>query len=620
MKKTFKLKALAFSILLLVLPLSAAFAQFSSNPSAGGSALDRIMAERGITDLDGRGGADLERYLNSIKDKDQLAAYHAAISKELADTTKVYNDAKAICDLWDKRDGLLKWLDEERRKHQGALATPLEIIGDTSKPFKVQSDTRVKQTRYVYKRVIRLAPDGNGALCDRNALAEAQARKALLEKAHNHTRRAVETFDERRSEWVREIYSDRGFFTPNPGDLSIVLLGRVFGVVGNVLPGGGNQILGSLIGIFNAAWVVAIGLGVFWIVFSSVVAAAGSGEMMAGKGKKTVFHIIRIVVGFSLVVPSATTGYSLAQTATMWVAVQGVGMGSRVYERFNDFIKVSGSVVQTKPLKSEELEEIMPMSLAILQATTCMYKLQDLLGHTSRLDNEVSNQLSEFSDVAAANNRPTNPMEHVGYGVNSDNTITFGTRRKGSSDPQYNSECGRIQLDTFAYQNFPELMKVLEEMRRQDKSSSTVIDLIALVNQTGDSKYKDLHIALAGSGDDYKTQLTMGQIEALFKELTTYQRLAALETILQVRPVARNIAAADIRALQHEDKKGVLNAIMKESAKGMGDSVIAFATIFDPIRTRFTDTGDGNRQNRLKQMRELGWLYTPLVALDATRA
>lgn len=414
------------------------------------------------------------------------------------------------------------------------------------------------------------------------------------------------------------------FFTPKQGDLSVALLGRIFGTVGNILPGGGNQILGALIGIFNTAWVAAIGLGVFWIVSTSVVAAAGSGEMMAGKGKKTVFHTIRIVVGFALVVPSATTGYSLAQTATMWIAVQGVGMASRVYERFHQFISVSGSVVPGKPPAIEDLEKVLPMSVAVVQSATCMYKLQDLMAAESKEEMrtalEAEKEVGTFSDVVVAlpSQRPTVPMDRVGYGLNDDNTVTFGTRKTGEPGYQYNDECGRIDIGQYTKDQFPELVQFVEDAKRGGPAE---INVLMLARQTGKPQYERFYSVAGGTTDTrggrYGT-LTVGEIDKVFKQVMTYQRLGTLEVINQLKPAARKIASADIAGLRQNDPQKVLEDLKQSSGMAMGASVGVFATILDPLRTYFADT-DEARKARLKEMEKLGWLYTPLAMLDAAR-
>ena len=94
------------------------------------------------------------------------------------------------------------------------------------------------------------------------------------------------------------------YFNPPQGDYSVTMLERMFGVVGNVVQGRGNQLFGMLVGVFNTCWIVAIGVGVMFVVWDLVMRAASHGDSMgASHGKKSAFKIIGIVVGFALQYP-----------------------------------------------------------------------------------------------------------------------------------------------------------------------------------------------------------------------------------------------------------------------------------------------------------------------------
>ena len=64
---------------------------------------------------------------------------------------------------------------------------------------------------------------------------------------------------------------------PPPGDLSIMFLGNIFGVVDGVLAGTGSQIAGTIFGVFNAAVLALGGILITYTVLVSTMNTAQDG-------------------------------------------------------------------------------------------------------------------------------------------------------------------------------------------------------------------------------------------------------------------------------------------------------------------------------------------------------
>jgi outer membrane murein-binding lipoprotein Lpp len=610
----------------IVLPVSGAFAQSSVNNQL--SSIDQLEAQAAAKTQE---AADLADSIKAAEDS--IALLKAQITA--LEASKVYKP--------DKCSGTEKFFYPNKCKR-------IELERAAADEINSQIEADIARINAEIGKV------GGEITGYTKAQREAQEEAARLEQMRDEARTAL----------IGQLDEDRGFFTPKTAELSITLLSRIFGTVGNVLQGGGNQLLGTLISLFNAAWVVAIGIGVLWIVWSSVIAAAGSGELMS-KGKKTVFNIIRIVIGFSLVVPSATTGYSLAQVGVMWIAVQGVGMAGNISDRFHEYLQQGGAVVPAKPpAVSGDLEKILPMNLTVLQAEICMYKLQDIMADENRKDQQFKDDTAEFVDGIAPSQPAANA--NVGYSLNDDNTITFGTRK---DDGSYNSECGKITFNTnftgyvdekivgknleaidaaeekFGYRaasfNLQDEIRA-EAEKRADEAMARLggnlflgdllephIGFQAQYEQLVRERAVELEMARQEDeriwaqieeslGDDFyiwEGQQSVGSAD----ELLMLQQLATTEVILQMQPIARSIASLDdISGLEENDPDGVLDSIRAQGSKSMAGATMVFATIFDPVRAATIDDEDEDRIQRMKEFKEFGWLYTPIAMLDSARS
>lgn len=364
-----------------------------------------------------------------------------------------------------------------------------------------------------------------------------------------------------------DISSSLSFFAPSSTDYSVTILETVFGVVGNVLHGRGNQLLGIGIGIFNAGWVIAIGIGILYVIWDSVIHAAQSGEMMMGRGKKTVFKIIGIIIGFTLAVPSAGTGYSMAQSGAMWIVVQGVGLADRISDKMYSYFKSGGVVYQPNPATGEEMMPLMPPAASILKSQICMYKLESILDKDKKAQDDAIGKIEDtLGSLPSYGYDSTRP---VGYSVNSDNTITVGTR---SSDEEfaenghrYNNECGTLMWN-YSHDTFVERM--------------------------GSTSY-----------DESQANSERAQVIAMMQQ-------AASQMFSSLEPVAKEIAAIDPAS---ETSEEAFLAIADTAGMAMANSGVGYATLMDPARQQSLVASQGDLDKSLAEYNARGWVFTPFL-------
>lgn len=133
-------------------------------------------------------------------------------------------------------------------------------------------------------------------------------------------------------------------FTPVVGDISVVFLGNIFGVVDGVLAGNGSQIAGQLFGLFNAAVLALAGMLVFYTLLVSTMNTAQDGQNI-GKRWSSVFVPIRSIAGITLLLPKVS-GYCVLQIFIMWVVVQGIGAADKVWSSALSYLNRGGTIIR----------------------------------------------------------------------------------------------------------------------------------------------------------------------------------------------------------------------------------------------------------------------------------
>ncbi len=145
---------------------------------------------------------------------------------------------------------------------------------------------------------------------------------------------------------------DLSFFNPdqlkNYTDVSVSYLDQVFGTVGTVLQGTSGQMMGHLFYRLNEGFMVVAGLMMVYTLGTTAVRMTTEGVSVS-PGKTTLYTTLKVAVGFSLLIPSAATGYSVMQDIVMRVVVAGVGLADEIWSNSLDYLK-DGGVVWTKPI------------------------------------------------------------------------------------------------------------------------------------------------------------------------------------------------------------------------------------------------------------------------------
>lgn len=170
-------------------------------------------------------------------------------------------------------------------------------------------------------------------------------------------------------------------FSPTPGDVSVVFLGNIFGVVDGVLAGSGSQIVGEMFGVFNSAVLSLGGIILLYTLLVSTLNTAHEGQML-GQKWSSIWVPIRSTVGIGLLLPKAS-GYCTMQIFVMWVVVQGIGAADSIWSAALNYLNSGGVIVQKQMASSTSAEadngKIMNAAMGIATAQLCMQALQSKL-------------------------------------------------------------------------------------------------------------------------------------------------------------------------------------------------------------------------------------------------
>lgn len=176
-----------------------------------------------------------------------------------------------------------------------------------------------------------------------------------------------------------ESISSYDIFTPPNTDKSVNYLGQIFGTVGGVVHGTSGQLLSELFRVFNYGMVILASCIMVYTIIISVINTAQEGEFM-GKKMNSTWVVFRAVAGIGILVPKYS-GYSLIQVFIMWVAVQGVGLADKTWDRAVDYLG-DGGVVYAPPAQNVNSAGGMPKTfdtaVQIFNSEVCMFKAQDM--------------------------------------------------------------------------------------------------------------------------------------------------------------------------------------------------------------------------------------------------
>ena len=138
---------------------------------------------------------------------------------------------------------------------------------------------------------------------------------------------------------------------PPSSDVSVIFLSNIFGVVDGVLRGTGSQIMGAMFSVFNSAVLALGGIIIMYTLIVSTVNTAHEGQML-GQKWSSIWVPVRSTLGLTLLIPKAS-GYCLMQIMFMWIVVQGVGAGDKVWQAALSYLNRGGVMVQQQidPIK-----------------------------------------------------------------------------------------------------------------------------------------------------------------------------------------------------------------------------------------------------------------------------
>ncbi len=127
-------------------------------------------------------------------------------------------------------------------------------------------------------------------------------------------------------------------FSPDPDDVTVGILGHIFGPIIDVLVKGqdpntvaaASNLLATLFTFFNSGILVVGSIIVGYVAVMGAVNTANDGEAM-GKAWSTVWTPVRIVAGGSVLLPSAS-GYSFMQMLVLTISLWSIGFANGIYK------------------------------------------------------------------------------------------------------------------------------------------------------------------------------------------------------------------------------------------------------------------------------------------------
>jgi len=261
--------------------------------------------------------------------------------------------------------------------------------------------------------------------------------------------------------WADNNSSNSISFAPPPGDISVVFLGNIFGIVDGVLHGTGSQIMGTMFGVFNAAVLALGGIIIMYTLMVSTVNTAHEGQML-GQKWSSIWVPLRSTLGLALLIPK-TSGYCLMQIFVMWVILQGVGAADKVWAAALSYLNRGGVIVQTQinPITSflGDNSKIATGAMTILSGQVCMLGLQTALevqrqGYQNRKSKDSgpclgtpNDKMQTFCDTAVPDFLGT--VNAVDIQTNSKDSGTLSVKmpnfESGSPYAALNGICGEIQ-------------------------------------------------------------------------------------------------------------------------------------------------------------------------------
>ncbi|WP_218814430.1 type IVB secretion system protein DotA [Rickettsiella endosymbiont of Dermanyssus gallinae] len=238
---------------------------------------------------------------------------------------------------------------------------------------------------------------------------------------------------------------------PPASDLSVSYLATIFGVVDGVLHGTGSQILGTMLGSFNAAILVMASVLLTYALFISILNTAHQGEFL-GQKWSSIWVPLRMVSGVGLLLPKAT-GYSFIQILVMWVVVQGVGAADQVWNVALDYMNRNGTVVEpsqglgpNKGTGAADNTFLVAKSGDILKSEVCMYTLYNGLVRQYKGKGVAVPDFASSLSVTGKGPNGSNTGKLIDYTKDKGGFISFPGKMDGTFS-KYEGACGSVSWD-----------------------------------------------------------------------------------------------------------------------------------------------------------------------------
>ena len=150
-------------------------------------------------------------------------------------------------------------------------------------------------------------------------------------------------------------FADNGTSIPSApaSDISISLLGQLFGTVGGVLQGTSGDMLGQMFYKFNQGVFVVAGMFIIYTTSTMVLRSATEGSFMGSDKKSGWFTMLRIPLGLALLMPVPSTGYETYQSVVMGAVIQGVNLADSTWSWALNYLN-AGGVVYLPPSRTAD--------------------------------------------------------------------------------------------------------------------------------------------------------------------------------------------------------------------------------------------------------------------------
>src|SRR3990167_9831596 len=101
--------------------------------------------------------------------------------------------------------------------------------------------------------------------------------------------------------------------------------------------------LGMLFYKFNQGILVVAGFWLSYLVFTTFLKSAHEGSFIS-PNRNIVIILLRVALGFGLLLPNPVTGYSIFQDIVMKVVVSGVSLADETWDYGLEYLNTGGQV------------------------------------------------------------------------------------------------------------------------------------------------------------------------------------------------------------------------------------------------------------------------------------